>query len=437
MNYFQRFLNLSSIALATALAFSSSPVFADANTPASFVYSPSEGNFSQFMVEDLYPTKGDHDFNDALVAIHQAISLNSEGKALGVMVHMKVIASGARLTNNIALRLPIAPADILAFKNQANGVADIESATMISAWASETDATYTLITDTNAEFSTSNIVNTRSTLVTEDATEYRYTFNFTSPQTLDTSAAPFDIFLYRVRGDGTYIEVHLTDYAGTSKAYDFTGMFDDGSSASRHFVDTSGVPFALLLPAETAYPKEGEAIDSLFPNIVTFGSSAGTSATDFYLSPTSGKRYSASSGKTIPTGDFLGFSSGNEQCLPASDICDLESTRTDAWCIPSVAACDVSNPPVCGASCDADLTLACPSECTGGCSAGVCTIDCTGKDGCKDDTIDCPDGLECFVNCKGDSACSGNTEINCPQTGEACRIDCHKKSSLQRQHGNT
>jgi LruC domain-containing protein len=247
---------------------------------------------------------------------------------------MKVIASGARLSNNIAITLPVDPSNIVAYKDQADGVADIDSAPTISAWGSESNATYTLVTDTNAEFSSSNLVNTRGGLATEDSTEYRYTFNFTSPQTLDTALAPFDIFLFRDRGDGTYTEVHLSDYAGTSKAYDYTGQFDDGSTGSRHFVDTGGVPFALLLPAETAYPKEGVAIDSLFPNIVTFGTSAGTSATDFYLSPQAASRYAAPDGSSIPTGDFLGFSAGYEQSLPAAGVCSAASLRTVPWCIP-------------------------------------------------------------------------------------------------------
>jgi LruC domain-containing protein len=334
MNHFKQIAKSLTLGAVVAASLLAAPALADENTPASFIYVPSEGNFSQFMVEDLYPTRGDHDFNDALVAVHQVISLNSDGDALGVMLHMKVIASGARLSNNIGITLPIDPANIVAYKDNADAVADIDSASTVSAWGTETNATYTLVTDTNAEFSSSNIVNTRPDYPTEDSTEYRFTFNFTSPQTLDTTLAPFDIFLFRDRGDGTNTEVHLADYPGTTQAYDFTGLYDDGSTGSRHFVDTNGVPFALLLPAETAYPKEGVAISALFPNIVTFGTSAGTSATDFYLSPQAASQYSAPSGSSIPTGDFLGFSAGNEQSLPASDVCLLGSSRTTPWCIP-------------------------------------------------------------------------------------------------------
>jgi LruC domain-containing protein len=334
MNHFKRMAKSLALVAVGGASLVAAPTFADENTPASFIYVPSEGNFSQFMAEDLYPSKGDSDYNDALVAVHQVISLNSDGDALGVMVHLKVIASGARLTNDIAITLPVDPADIVAYKDQANGTADIESASTITAWASESNATYTLITDTNSEFTSDNIVNTRTDYPVEEATEYRFTFNFTSPQSLDTALAPFDIFLSRDRGDGSNVEVHLTDYAGSSLAYDFTGMADDGSTESRHYVDKGGVPFALLLPAETAYPKEGVAIDTLFPNIVTFGTSAGTSATDFYLTPQAASQYSAPSGSSIPTGDFLGFSAGYEQSLPANDVCVLASARTTPWCIP-------------------------------------------------------------------------------------------------------
>ncbi len=43
---------------------------------------------------------------------------------------------------------------------------------------------------------------------------------------------------------------------------------------------------------------------------------------------------------------------------------------------------------------------ACPSQCTGGCSGGVCAIDCDARDACEGKVVQCPSGLACEFRCK-------------------------------------
>ena len=61
------------------------------------------------------------------------------------------------------------------------------------------------------------------------------------------------------------------------------GTANDGSTATRHFVDTDGLPFALVLPATFAWPQETIGIQNVYPNIVSFASSGGATNTDWYL----------------------------------------------------------------------------------------------------------------------------------------------------------
>ncbi|MCH2108217.1 MAG: LruC domain-containing protein [Polyangiaceae bacterium] len=301
--------------------------------PVGFLHYPNEGGFAHFMAEDLYPTQGDYDFNDAVIAVHQVVSLNAEGQALGVMIHLKVIASGARHRNQIGFSLPVERKVVRAYMNQAQAHASIEESMILVPWATEELATYTLVPGTNDEFTGSELINTRPGEAIEEAVEYRFIFNFCAPQLIDTSQAPFDIFLFRERDDGDQLEVHLTPYPGTSLAHDFRGQYDDASTDTRHYVDKNGVPFAFMVPAATAYPQEGVAIDLLFPEIVSFGTSGGATNTDFYLAPEIAYEFVAPSGSAIPEGEFLGFSPGFQQSLPTADVCALGDERLIPWCL--------------------------------------------------------------------------------------------------------
>ena len=91
-----------------------------------------------------------------------------------------------------------------------------------------------------------------------------------------------------------------------------------------------------------------------------------------------------------------------------------------------VASCGSSDDGGSGGVCGEDPTppgaTACPSECTGGCQDGVCTIDCTGFGACDTATIACPADHACRIVCDGGDACDSST-IECA-AGFACEIDC-------------
>jgi hypothetical protein len=63
----------------------------------------------------------------------------------------------------------------------------------------------------------------------------------------------------------------------------------------------------------------------------------------------------------------------------------------------------------------------CPEDCTT-CDedARTCMVECNSPDDC-DDTITCPSGWSCTINCNGDSACN---DISCTN-GSRCAINCN------------
>jgi len=118
-------------------------------------------------------------------------------------------------------------------------------------------------------------------------------------------------------------------------------------------------------------------------------------------------------------------------CEGDCEVCDLPEhsgicTPHPAGSDPSSAceggACDgQGNCFVCGAGAPAE-TGACPAVCDQ-CVGGECQISCGGGTGdCSGGDVVCPDGFSCAVTCQT-IGCVGIT-IQCPQTGQSCRVDC-------------
>jgi hypothetical protein len=123
-----------------------------------------------------------------------------------------------------------------------------------------------------------------------------------------------------------------------------------------------------------------------------------------------------------------GFDRGGVQLGDDEPAADADPGTPDAVVLPPDAT---PEPPIDAAVCGADPTpppdAICPPECTGGCQAGVCAIDCTGTDACRQDTITCPDGWSCAVTCSGDRACE-RARIQCPAL-YGCAVSCESSTA--------
>jgi hypothetical protein len=136
------------------------------------------------------------------------------------------------------------------------------------------------------------------------------TIQFASPVSLDVAAAPFDVYIERAGVPGH--QIHQPQYAGTSSMNAaLFGTIDDGSTATRHFVDTDGLPFALNIPQIIDYPQETIAIDQVYPDISAFASSAGTQHADWFLTnEVKAKAFTGgANGTGVPQPVFLGSNS--------------------------------------------------------------------------------------------------------------------------------
>lgn len=131
----------------------------------------------------------------------------------------------------------------------------------------------------------------------------------------------------------------------------------------------------------------------------------------------------AGSGSAGSPGGSGGGEPAPPECVPCADG---ERCTVDADC--SSGRC--SGTGTCRA-CGLRLTSVqsvCPAGCTR-CDAGVCTIECSSKDACKEATLACAPGLACRVVCSGDSACD-SASVQCPAEFP-CDVVCTGKQACK------
>eukprot|EP01084_Bolivina_argentea_P047972 88428_1 len=66
-------------------------------------------------------------------------------------------------------------------------------------------------------------------------------------------------------------------------------------------------------------------------------------------------------------------------------------------------------------------------------SPATCTLNCDGKNQCKDSTMKCRSGDHCIINCIGESACEGNTNLDATDAIDVT-ISCNGRNACK---GNT
>lgn len=236
-----------------------------ASTPLSWVFMPGASSYYIVAYEDLYPTKGDYDFNDAIVAYRYQLGINASGMVERIDGVAYLVARGSNYTHHWVLDIPL-PAGSVA-----------TTATCTTQDTAKADATCT-ITLANGTLKWSAFTDTRKLLPVTDASRpQRNTLADVAPVQGPKSA--FSITLATpipiegVGADDPWLQV-----VDTNQAIHL--------NSSR---DASGFPFALRVPSQWRAPIELQDMGLAYPAFLNFVSSAGSQSANWYLSPASGK----------------------------------------------------------------------------------------------------------------------------------------------------
>lgn len=301
-------------------------------------FMPADRSWGLLLFEDNWPSEGDFDFNDAVVAYNYDLGFNSAGRITEVTARFRIMAVGALNENGLALRLPGTNQSNVQFVGMLIGDQWRENVAMRS---NETEVVVDMTRDLHTLFGTQDtreFVNTDPNLPRRNYVQLKVLVQFRTPTTLRAQNSPFDVFIFD-RNRGT--EVHLPMHGGTASLdTSLFGTASDGSTVgTRHFVNQRNIPFALHIPEIALYPRERVAIDNLFPAIGRFGQSLGTQATDFYRSPETGYAFGS-----INPGPFPYYGWVNTGCFaPDPGVCGPSATVGSVGA-PTSGLCDNGSP---------------------------------------------------------------------------------------------
>ena len=256
---------------------------------------PNATGYGSLAFEDLWPKKGDFDMNDLVVAYRSIEILNAKNEIVDLKLMYEIRARGAGSDNGFAIHLPGVKSDMIDPAQTTLSIGD-KSPTALPLESGQTEAVFilspnvTLLTSTGAAFPCS-MMNTVDKCARSAALPMVANIHFKQPLTkAQLGNAPYNPFIYRTTQRG--LEIHLVDHPPTAKANPkLFGTLDDTSNPAqgRYYRTVDNMPWALDVPETWRYPTEWNNIAWPYPDFVTWATSGGTTAENWYV------------GKMVPT----------------------------------------------------------------------------------------------------------------------------------------
>jgi len=252
---------------------------------AFYNYSPGKDLYGTLAFEDLWPSKGDYDFNDFVTDYNFTTITNTQNKVVDIIANFKVRASGASLHNGFAFQLGVSP-DMIA---SVTGTKKYTSKITLNANGTEAKQSKAVITVVDDVFSLFNaqMVNTVPGGVTLPEENITITIHLKTPALIsDLGVPPYNPFIISGIDGGRGREVHLAGMAPTD-LIDATlfGKGDDRSNvaANQFYVAALSFPWALKLPVSFDYPIENTEISKALLKFDEWVKSKGVNYPDWYL----------------------------------------------------------------------------------------------------------------------------------------------------------
>ncbi len=256
-------------------------------TRAFNVYYPNQTDWGTLAFEDLWPGKGDYDFNDLVLDYHFKSVLNSSNQLVEFFTDYSVRAVGASLKNGFGFMLggnPSAVASVTGTHltenyihlNPANGTEQGQTNTVIILF----DNAFRNIGSSGSSF-----INTKEDVPYVEPDTNQLHVLYANPVSVNvTGTAPYNPFLI-VNGERGK-EVHLagqkpTDLVNTS----YFGTYADATdpATGKYYQTENNLPWGLDLPVSFAYPKEQVDILSAYNHFGQWAESGGTDYPDWYM----------------------------------------------------------------------------------------------------------------------------------------------------------
>lgn len=250
-------------------------------------YTPSAQTFGTMAFEDLWPKKGDYDFNDLVTAYRFNRITNANNEVVEVEADFVIKAAGADLANGFGFEMPILSGAVSSVTGNEIDDVNFTSFNGNGTEAGNTNAVI-IVTDNVKSLYTPasgyNYLNTEPGSPEVSVDTLSLTIGLTTNLTLnDLASPPFNPFMVINQNRGK--EIHLVDNAPTDLVNVlYFGTEDDASNPPTSYYKTStNLPWALILPTEWEHVVETQEIGTAYLNFNAWAISGGILNTDWYL----------------------------------------------------------------------------------------------------------------------------------------------------------
>ncbi len=249
------------------------------------VYYPNETDWGTLAFEDLWPGKGDYDFNDNIFDYHFKSVLNADNKLVEFFIDYSVRAIGASYENGLGFMLGGNPSNVASV----SGARITENYISLNSNGTEENQSNTVIILTDNVFNMFSIPGTPY-INTEPQKDYitpdtnRLFVSYATPVAVSTTGtAPYNPFL--IVNKNRDMEIHLAGYVPTDLADNsYFGQYEDDTdpASGKYYQTEKNLPWVIDLPVSFDYPFEKISIDNAYNHFVEWAESGGTSYPDWY-----------------------------------------------------------------------------------------------------------------------------------------------------------
>lgn len=247
---------------------------------------------SSLVFEDLWPQKGDYDFNDMVMDYNMFFHKNTEGKVSHVITEFTLQAVGAKRKNGFGVQFPFSSSNI-ASMTIVDGLdqltySDVFSDYRFNPVLEDGDKAVIVFINNTVDFMVPELGDFINTVEGEPFVEpikIALDIKLNTPEDMNEWqwGIPFNPFMF-INRDRAY-EVHLVDYPNTPLANtDLFGTSDDSSdiSQNRYYKTINNHPWALNIAEGYDYTYESKKINHAYPKFKTWAESSGALYPDWY-----------------------------------------------------------------------------------------------------------------------------------------------------------
>ena len=245
-----------------------------------WVFYPSSQTYYVVSYEDLYPVKGDYDFNDLVVAYQVGLGLNQSGDVSIIRGNGYLLARGAAYDHDWHLHITL---PTWASGSAVNALYAVGSYTPIQSYPRSSivqgNVDLNLVEHVADVFADgeSTYVNTYDYQTLVQGPKFDFQVDLITPVAVsEVSAAPFDPYIYV---HDTNYEVHLVD---RQPILNYSNNTLEGLVSFR---DDAGFPFAMVIPDNWQPPLAGVDMGLAYPTFLDFVKSSGIQNSQWYAQP--------------------------------------------------------------------------------------------------------------------------------------------------------